>query len=642
MRALLKISSFMIAVNMALACGGGSTPVSTVKHNNNEPTRGVEPWMWAAVTDAQYKSHMAPLVGVEASDILPADHALTRRVQMWIDLIDAKLRAEHGDEMARTPKPRAKVVKDGSTNAFVAPVPVCYKLNLKVRNGSANAANTADIVYLDNKNGEMSEWPTDLKCLAGTNTVATLKRFAQNFNAHSNGVCSLTVSGNADNAAKLIPSEGCARNDDIANIVAARAVAIMQTANHVTVFTGLFAAMSEPEFVAVLAHELGHYYRSHATGTESLYDFFYEIPVNGNVAARPVADESLRQLGQAAITGSTLLNATDLYRTVAAQKLRPELFSATGSVVKAVCAAGACSAPCKGAKDLMATAAFKTAMGRYPFGAASSGEAAAYNSFETKALACLETLNVGTSGEAVTADSISWDGVVALTMQPAWPEWLAALPMGTQQALSRYSSLAALRMGNSTSASDLAAAIKGASADFKSQDDEGETALRQAYSRRLGYYTYEQEADDQAAEWMAVIGFDPKSAVEAMQQLGRGDDTSLRGLQLGEADCTELFQNDWANANGAPMFVPIGDYSEVHHSSCFRMYNIDREIAAHGHVSSGATLPQHGGSAWVSLQQMAVATGSASLGGGSGVINLRPIVKKTGFARCQYAQSKFL
>jgi hypothetical protein len=635
MRDVIKLTSVLLAVVLTVACGARNEQLSSVQHDVDAPTRGAEPWMWANVTDAQYKTHIAPLVGIDASAVLSQDHALTKRLQMWLDRIDTMLRTAHPQDMALTPKPRAKVVKEGSTNAFVAPAPVCYDLPVKVRSGSATASTTADVVYLDAKSGEISAWPTDLKCLSGTDAVATIKRFVDDFNAASAGVCTLAVTGG-----KLVPSDGCARGSDLGNTVAARSVAIMQTANHVTVFTGLVVSMTEPEFVAVVSHELGHYYRSHSNVAASDYDFFYTMPDDGNHDHRPVADESLRQLGESAIAGSTLLNSSELYRSVSGQKLRPEMFLAAGSVVKSVCAAGDCPSECETANSYLNDEDFTDAIGRYPFGRAASGEAAAYKQFEAKALACLARLDVGT-GSQVHADSISWTSILALTMQPVWPDWLGALPAGTQAALGRYMALSALRMGETTDETNVAAAFKAAAATMNDQDDESEAALKQAYARRLGYYTFEQEADDEAAEWMADLGFEPRHAIAAMQALGRGDETSLRGMLFGEDQCTSLFQNDWLNSSGSPVFVPVGDYSEIHHSACFRMFNIDREIAAHNLAPSGATLPAHGGSAWLGLQQQAAGLGGEpeSMGG---VVQLHSIVKNTGLARCSYAQSKFL
>jgi hypothetical protein len=316
------------------------------------------------------------------------------------------------------------------------------------------------------------------------------------------------------------------------------------------------------------------------------------------------------------------------------------MFLAAGSVVKSVCSVGACPSECASANAFLADEDFQDAIGRYPFGRAASGEAVAYKQFEAKTLACLARLDVGT-GSQVQADSISWNSILALTMQPVWPAWLSALPAGTQAALGRYMSLSALRMGDTTDETSVAAAFTAAAATMNGQDDESESALKQAYTSRLGYYTFEQEADDEATEWMADIGFEPRHAIAAMQALGRGDQTSLRGMLFGEDQCTSLFQNGWLNSNGSPVFVPVGDYSEIHHSACFRMYNIDREISAHGLAPSGATLPAYGGSAWLNLQQQAAGLGGEpeSIGG---AVQLRAIVKNTGLARCSYAQSKFL
>ena len=160
------------------------------------------------------------------------------------------------------PKPMAKVLKESSANAFVAPVPVCYKLDVKVAGGSANASNTVDTVLMDLSTGELSSLPSEITCYDGPTDVATMKSVVEKHNA-SGQACQYTV--NSSNV--LVPDSDCARNADIDGVVKAKQVAILQTANWVTVHAGLFPLMTEEEFASVLAHELGHYYRSHITSS---------------------------------------------------------------------------------------------------------------------------------------------------------------------------------------------------------------------------------------------------------------------------------------------------------------------------------------------------------------------------------------
>jgi hypothetical protein len=89
-----------------------------------------------------------------------------------------------------------------------------------------------------------------------------------------------------------------------------------------------------------------------------------------------------------------------------------------------------------------------------------------------------------------------------------------------------------------------------------------------------------------------------------MRVLGKGEISQLSGFAFGEDECNALIANRWQGPNGDSALVPIGDYSEVHHSTCFRMWNMEREIAAHGLTKSNLplTLPTAN---WIDLQRLA-------------------------------------
>ena len=43
------------------------------------------------------------------------------------------------------------------------------------------------------------------------------------------------------------------------------------------------------------------------------------------------------------------------------------------------------------------------------------------------------------------------------------------------------------------------------------------------------------------------------------------------------ARCAAMLADDFQGADGKPLFVPIGDLSEPHHSDCYRLFNFWRE-----------------------------------------------------------------
>ncbi len=560
--------------------------------------------MWSSLTEAQYDGVLSKLIGLEGASFLPSTHMLTKKSQVWIDKIDAALRAAHPSAMAGVPKPKARVLREASPNAFIAPAPICYTATVKLNPGTPTAATTVDAAYLDSRNGELSSWPgEDLPCLdAGTAGAARLKSYALAFNAKSTG-CKLTVT-TTGTSASLAGNAACSIHADLEGAVQAKKVVLLQTADWVTIHTGIFKAMTEESFVAVVAHELGHYYRSHATAHESDFDFFYTLD-RGNPDHRPTPEAWRRELGEAAVQGATLLGVGENYTRVEGQKLRSELFFAVGSLVRAAGAASGAVPECKAAADHIKTTAFSSAIAQFPFGSPSAAQTTAYKGFETKAFACLGKLRVTTSG-TVGSTGTAWATFAELVQAPTWPSWLGNLPDSTVRALVELLQISAARLGDAPALNaSYAAVLEAKSSAFAQQEASGLSSLREAHDSRLGQYTVEQEADENAIEWISDLGLEPKHAVEAMRSLGAGTSTTLGGLSLGQEDCDALWGADWLSASGEYQFVPVGDFSEVHHSTCYRMFNMEREVAAHDHSPANVALPAMGGSAWRALQDLA-------------------------------------
>lgn len=590
----------MPAVLAVQACGRAvPTSASSAKHDVDSPTRPGEAWNWVTATPAQYRSIMAPLLQIDASTILPTTHKLTKRVQMWLDMVDTQLRTAHPQALASVPKPQAQVVIDATANAFVAPAPVCYKVAVQVKSGTPTSATRRDRVILDVQTGELSDYPASLSCIEGANDVATLQTLVAEFNAVSS-TCQYAVEGSGANA-KLVPNAACSVNADLGNTIHGDSLVVLQTANWVTVHTGIFSLMDEDAFVAVLSHELGHYYRSHITAHESIFGFYYTLDQE-NPGQRPVADATIARDGEKAFAAATMLGVNDYFNKAANQTLRSELFLAVGSLVKKAAALSGASPACKTAWTLLSSPAFSSAMSVFPFDA---GDAALYANFEAKSRACLATLTVKSSGD-VTANGASWSAFEGLVAKPVWPAWYSRLPDNAVASVDQILATVSARLGAAPTVGETWESVLATlSQHFSQQDEAGIASLRIAHEKHIGQYTMEQEADEEAAEWIAKLGFDPKAAVDAMHELTKGQQTSMGGMVLGQTDCEALYNNDWRDAQGSYQFVPVGDYSEVHHSTCYRMFNLTREIAAHHEVSSGATLPPFGGSAWKSLQDLA-------------------------------------
>ncbi|MCX6109824.1 MAG: hypothetical protein NTZ90_09520 [Proteobacteria bacterium] len=105
--------------------------------------------------------------------------------------------------------------------------------------------------------------------------------------------------------------------------------------------------------------------------------------------------------------------------------------------------------------------------------------------------------------------------------------------------------------------------------------------LKQAKEGRLGFYTTEQEADELALEYLKTMGKKPASLADALLAVLSGDDRTPypypEELMPRYKACADQ------RAKGFPQFVGVGYYDDPHHSLCYRIYNIEREIKAHGY-----------------------------------------------------------
>ncbi len=586
----------------SIACSSDRQSLSEAKHNLGQPVRSSRASQFIQVDAELYADVMAPLVGVNPRDILPATHPLAKRLQYWLDAVDRQIRTNHPKELARVPKPLIQVVKDATANAFVAPAPVCFDVSVKIPGAEARDGLTLDRIYVDLADGTLSDFPQDVKCLESERGVDELREILADAKGKL-GDCHYEVS----DADQLLPSEGCKVDESLSGVSQADRVVFMKTASVVTVFTGIVPLMTEEAMVAAVTHELGHYYRSHSTVQDSEFGYFYKL-AEKQPAKKPEPDLSLIELGQAAVDSSNALNSSELMSRIAGQKLRTELYFAAGSVVKGLCKTGKrCPVSCMDTFEYMLSREFDDAMGFFPFSDKEKADADAYGTFEKGALACFEAVGLAANPKELESASIGWDVVSSLVKSPTWPSWLSGLPGSVQRAVGKLNETNSQRLAkNPPRAKNLAEAFLLASKVLEDQDDAHAATLKKAQQEGLGQYTIEQEADEFSAEWVANSGVSPVSAVEAMRSLGKGSETSLRGFILGEQECESLWAKKWANGGSGYYFVPVGDYSEIHHSTCYRMFNLEREIAAHDYKVAKTAVKVLPVSEWSKLQKMAV------------------------------------
>jgi hypothetical protein len=98
--------------------------------------------------------------------------------------------------------------------------------------------------------------------------------------------------------------------------------------------------------------------------------------------------------------------------------------------------------------------------------------------------------------------------------------------------------------------------------------------------KRLGFYTYEQEADELALEFLAELNIPTEIGSEAMMRILKHT-KSVAADELNYEACAALKKQKWLTPDQKSAYVPIGNLADPHHSLCYRAYNIDRERETH-------------------------------------------------------------
>ena len=114
-----------------------------------------------------------------------------------------------------------------------------------------------------------------------------------------------------------------------------------------------------------------------------------------------------------------------------------------------------------------------------------------------------------------------------------------------------------------------------------------------------------QEADDFSAEILNYIGANTKVAGQVYLNFLRKEENNQIDGSFGSVACKKLLENDLKDENNNDFFLPVGDLVDTHHSNCFRLYNVMREIEAHGYYGDGTNLEPNSFGAFDYVQQIA-------------------------------------
>jgi hypothetical protein len=551
MHSLVRHAAVLPVLALLAACASPVDAVDGVSSAHSEGEvhrRDASPFHWANV-------------GEDALDLpppsTPADDPLRVRLQAWADRIDtivvARAREQSVPHLA--PHPIVHVVKGGGINAWAAGALFATGASFGREPGFVYLS-TAGLWMADEMaaigaslNGRPAAWPSNRTLLDAWSAASP--------------TCDLSEAG----PDQLI-SERC--------VAHGTAVLAAQTP-HVYMTSDLLSRVDETAALSVLAHELGHYYRAHASSlTVGQYDFWYDGIDGSN---RPVSSARAAQIASQYAdvfqAPSSPPNAAKVYH----RRMVGLLTLLAFSLAVDPAAASMCSPEVREAAYSPWLMQFLRSRDSHE-----SLDLASFQKFEQGLAACAGALNLGpaSSGDTMVREKVA---------QVFATEGFASL-------------------GELETAGTLAAALELARTASIQMDRDERSMLDALRTGRIGLYTAEQEADEIMFEVVTSLGVAPKAMFDAWLDFmaaaeSDGAPRDATSGDLGARDCRALldagFAEKDAQGRARPVLMTLGDLSDPHHGLCYRLYNLWRENRNHDYVATGTFTPP-AGEPWSQLQ----------------------------------------
>ena len=545
-----KVASISSARQIKLASTCNSPPKNASKlHDFNEwsalPT-GAALWVEDTVERLGGDNSM-----VKLSQRYPDEHARTKRLQEWLSSFHRIFKSMNPQLDA--PEPKALLVKNDKLEAMVSSAAVCIDVSVKF----IGAKPTSDqppkaLKLLDQDDRWVGQAPKNCvkKDLSREELSYVLSYFLGDLTKcitvpDDNGSKNLQLSMDVACLEKsnAFPSDAYEKN--------ITQLSYSAISNRIVMTDKLFDN-SERSVAFVLAHELGHYYHLHNSASEKNYNYFYQLDRQSNLAARPrplPETHPLSELGQK-IRKLRHITVTDQY----AGQFHPRIFSLIASGQwnpKYWCTETRCEDACAtldGVTERVRYLDYRKKIYPFPYAPLPATAAARtlYNEFEEALRSCSQQVDIDIRTLRDRDDELE-------------------LEKGTFETIA----------GSAKTLADLLPKLNPLwPAAIKKRNQISDEAYKTAQSERLGYYTVEQEADEVALELGAHVGISLDDAMEMFfYKLKQENDPNP--MAFNSEQCQAAYKNGFRD------FIPIGDYQDSHHDTCFRAYNVFREFQAH-------------------------------------------------------------
>lgn len=602
------LSSVVSALILLSACK--TTNSSEIKHDAGQPTRTNSPYFWTSLTTNEFLNSQGITPASQKTLLFTENDPMVVRLQHWVDKLDTKLREVYPDRLKPVPKPVVRLINSPIKNAFVAATQICFdNVQFSFTGHSYPTPISSEITSAAaNFNG----WSIAIGssgCHHEVITAPLLEKHLSLLNSAEKG-CKLKVNILDKDRLMVTPIDECPLDSMMANENSDPSHTyipfnVPAVSRDFVVYTSILEDTPEDEIIAVIYHELGHYYRTH--GSFITHDYLYHL-TNENPASVPKVSNDLAADNSAFLDARRLKSMNDinipvlkaytpigLFNPIPGQTIHTALIKILATMAHTtatqICGDSSftgldCSSCIEILKIEKATPDFETKYERFlSFAGPIPGEDKKnYLLYEPLAKSCVN--NIKTTTAAVPFDVIkpliTLDDLVTMlrsgNIDPTiFP--VQEMPFGD------FLVEATKRLKDHHEYDFNAEAYKTAmeiKIVAKKDTDDLETAnqtiakyVQKVNDEHLGYYTFEEEADNMSAESLAMIGFD--NTVGGSMALTLVFDADRL------AKCTALRANNWLDDQGKSIQIPWGTVSDEHPDSCFRTRDFDKEATAHGY-----------------------------------------------------------
>jgi hypothetical protein len=572
----MRFRSLGLLTCLVAACSSStsdSTNRSESPHTAGELTWKNEPFSWTTMSQEE----VDPLLGQTSA---PATHAITTRLQDWVDRFDTAVRSivqEKTGQKLVAPKPKVRVVVDANVNAYIMGLPFC------LASAAAPGPDVKDVRVFATPTRFQDNLPVCLDANGWPASPAPVDWF------------------NSLGGMKLQAKADAIEIDTGSYPLRVAKVGVMSAVALVNVNAGFVAALGEKSAVVSVAHELGHYYRSHmATASSSHYSFWFDDGQHAPKRPLPVADheqyekdyERLKEprfvvsgqkfharIGSTLVAWASQMRNTTVPAGHACERMKKESSAWPDGVLDELTV---------GTNVPLTDSARK-----------------AYLALEKAAAPCIDN--------------------VTLTDDPTTAPW------GADNRISRQWFVDAvdqpLVSAGLTSRSTLEQLVEDLTTSAKALDAEVPVFVKRLTDNKIGLYTTEQEADDISMELATRVGLTKDDVftsyldlMKFIEKAAPAADAAKVNGPLSAKDCEALLTKGFKDGD-RDVYIPLGSLEDPHHSTCYRIFNLYRESEAHQYTVATANLPDPTPS-WGSLQKQAIelldSAQSSSNGSGSG------------------------